>query len=214
MLPTLAVIAKSPERGRVKTRLAAAIGDDAALSVYRSLLAYVADLLARWEGPVEVFFAGDERALAGSPLGRFARTRQCEGGLGARLAHIATTVLAQPDANGVIVIGADCVEVQLAHLLELATLMRGGRVAIGPALDGGYWAIGMRDPRAIGACLHEGIDWSTERVLAQTVRALDQAGIDHALGGRLSDIDELSDLKRAEALGFRWRAASGVFEAR
>ncbi len=193
MLPTIAVIAKSPERGRVKTRLAAAVGDDAALSVYRALLAHTAQVLTAWEGSVEVFWAGDDRLMATSPIGRFPRSPQVEGGLGARLAGMCTAVLTRRADSGVIVIASDCAELQLAHLLELAAIMRDDRLAIGPALDGGYYLVAVR---AAQPALFQDIPWSADDTLARTLEAARAAGLRVRLLAPRADVDSGADWKR------------------
>nr|MBA3935978.1 hypothetical protein [Planctomycetota bacterium] len=67
--PIVVVLARAPELGLVKSRLARDLGDAAALAVYRTLLACTARAVRAWDGRAVVHFSGSAAALAGSPLG-------------------------------------------------------------------------------------------------------------------------------------------------
>jgi rSAM/selenodomain-associated transferase 1 len=206
--PLLAVIARAPETGRVKSRLAATIGSAAALAVYRGLLTHTAALASAWRGPVRVLFTGDEAALAGSPLGSFPRQPQARGGLGERL-FAATAALLPGRPAGVLFIGTDCPLLTQAHLADLATALPSVRVAIGPARDGGYWGIAVRDLAAAACCFAPDLPWSQPGLLAATRHRLTVAGMSLATTTLLDDLDDVADLRLAEAAGFCWQAKHG-----
>ena len=65
--------------------------------------------------------------------------------------------------------------------------------SIGPAADGGYWLLGLREGIA---GVFEGIDWSTDRVFAQTMARLNDAGIAPVVLPELADCDRPEDLAR------------------
>lgn len=184
-LPRLAIFAKSPVLGAVKTRLAAALGAAGALAAHRRLLL---ETLARLP-PGSGAFA-PELWLAG-PLAPAAPWRRClpirqqpEGDLGARMAAAfadGVTVLVGSDVPG---LGPAYVEAALARLAEVD-------VAIGPTTDGGYCLIAMRKPQP---ALFEYIPWGTDAVLAATQAAAGKLTL--ALLEPLWDVDEVADWRR------------------
>ena len=204
-LPALVVFARAPEIGRVKSRLAAVIGPEAALSVYHELMIRTAALASAWPGPVCIVYAGDEAALASSPLGVFPRGAQADGGLGQRLFAVAVDLL-PVNPTGLLFIGTDCPSLTSSHLVTLATTLTRVRVAIGPARDGGYWGIGVRDLAAASICFASDLPWSQPALLAATAQRLAVAGLTLATTTLLDDLDDVADLRRAEAAGYRWQA--------
>ena len=204
----LAVFARAPEIGKVKSRLAAAIGADAALAVYLTLLRHTAKIIRAWNGPVRIVYTGDEAALAASQLGRFPRQSQAAGNLGDRLQAAAADLL-PANPNGLLIIGTDCPLLTIAHLDEMAATMLGLRVAIGPARDGGYWGIGVRDLAAAACCFAADLPWSQPDLLSATRNRLAVAGLALATTTLLDDLDDLADLHLAEAAGFRWQTKHG-----
>ena len=93
------------------------------------------------------------------------------------------------------IVGSDAPAVTEAHLREI--LDSPADVTLGPTEDGGYYAIACRrvDPR-----MFDGVRWSTEHTLADTVRAAEACGLTVAFGRECWDIDSPGDLER-------WRAA-------
>lgn len=197
----LGVFAKAPERGLVKTRLAAAIGADDALRVYRGLLRATAAVVAAWPGPTALLAAGDARLLArcfdGVPA-----APQRGGTLGARLRHGLGPLLR---AHGrAIAIGTDCPGCSVERLAALDDLLADHEVAFGPSTDGGYWALGLASRRALEVCCADRLPWSRATLLRASLRACREADIPAALGEPLADVDTVDDLRLAEADGFRW----------
>lgn len=214
----LVVIARAPERGRVKTRLAAAIGDDAALAAYRALLAITARAVVAWPGPAALLGAGSweerpaeasgaltPRAATDDALAALPRRAQPEAPLGSRIAAALRWGLEL--APRAIAIGADCPALRVGHLLDLDRLLADAPVAFGPADDGGYWAVGVADTAAIPPLCDDGLPWSTPGLLAASRAALDAIGIRHALGARLADCDDAEDLGAAVRAGLLARPA-------
>ena len=192
----LIILLKAPRPGWVKTRLAAALGPEGAVAAYRQLVDVLRQNLAAWPG-VELRHAPDN---AGAELAEWLQpgwslAPQGDGDLGERL----TRTFAEHFARGarrVVVIGADCPEVTREDITAALDALDGGDVVLGPALDGGYWLVGLRAPRPE---LFEGIDWSTSEVMAQTEAKALAAGLQVARLRTLSDIDTLDDWHR-------WRA--------
>ncbi len=193
----LVVLARRPVPGRVKTRLAGAIGAAAAARLYR---AFVADLASRFgRGPLPVFWA------VAPPLGDFAELfglskERCfeQGGsdLGERLASALRAIRARGFAR-LVAIGSDSPHLPAARVSD--ALERLGRVdvVLGPALDGGYYLIALREPFD----LFSGVAWSTAEVLSQTLARAASLGLSSCLLEPDFDVDTASelDLLRARA---------------
>ena len=198
--PALVIIARAPELGRVKTRLAAGIGDARALLVYRQLLEVVSVAQAAWTGPVLLTTTGDAAAWAGTRLGHLLRRPQATGGLGSRIA--AALQWGLDAAGSAIAIGTDCPALRHTHLQHLATLLATAPVAFGPAKDGGYWGVAVSDQRAIPIIADDAMPWSTPDILKVSRQRLEHAGIPHATGDTLADCDDADDLEAAVTAGF------------
>ncbi|HEU4451597.1 MAG TPA: TIGR04282 family arsenosugar biosynthesis glycosyltransferase, partial [Longimicrobium sp.] len=94
-------------------------------------------------------------------------------------------------AGRVVIVGSDLPEISAPLLRRAFDLLDGSPAVIGPARDGGYYLLGMRE--MIGG-VFDGVPWSTDRVLARTMEILRGAGIEPALLPMLADVDEAGDL--------------------
>lgn len=197
------LLARAPQRGHVKTRLAAALGADAALAAHTALGGAVARRLAPALGPARAGVAAvtppDALEAAAAWLGPPWRVvPQGEGDLGARLAAATDGAFAS-GARRVLCVGGDCAEVTPADVESACAALATHDAVLGPAADGGYWALGLARP-APG--LFTGIDWGTARVAAQTRAAARSAGLRLAELRTLADVDRIEDLRAlVERLG-------------
>lgn len=191
----LLVFVRAPEAGRVKTRLAAAIGDGAALRVYRRLAEHtmeVARALAAEGVEVRVHHApagagAAVRAwLGGGPV----YLPQAEGDLGMRMRDAFARAFAD-GADRVVIVGSDLPGLSAPLLRHAFGLLDGCAAVVGPARDGGYYLLGLRE--MIGG-LFAGMEWSTPAVLAATLHRLRAAGADPAMLPALADVDTVQDL--------------------
>jgi rSAM/selenodomain-associated transferase 1 len=177
---TLIVLAKEPVAGRVKTRLCPPCGPEQAAAIATAALADTLDIVAAATAGRRVL-ALDGRAPAWVP-GGFEVVAQRGEGLAERLAA------AFDDVGGpALLIGMDTPQVTVSRLHEAmrALMSRHADAVVGPALDGGYWAIGLRQP---DASVFEGVPMST----ALTGRA--QLERLRALGRRVALVDALRDV--------------------
>jgi rSAM/selenodomain-associated transferase 1 len=186
----LVVFAKAPRVGSVKSRLAHSVGAERACEIYELLLRTAAAQLAAMER-VTVCFAPDDGE---ADLRRYFPERwqyrpQHGVDLGSRLEHAINEAFEQ-GADKVAVIGSDCPDVTAADIADAWAALKKNDVVFGPARDGGYWLIGMK--RAQPA-LFRGIDWGTEKVLAQSQARAQEAGLKIALLRTLADIDTTAD---------------------
>jgi uncharacterized protein len=183
--PRLVLFARYPAPGQAKTRLIPALGADGAAAVHRALTERTLACLAA-AGEVELRFTGADSAAFAAWLGDVALVAQIEGGLTERL-------IAALDPPPVIFFGADTPDLT-ADIVEAAVrALETHDGVIGPAEDGGYYSIGLAAPHP---ALFERIDWSTERVFAQTMAKAKALGLDFAVLPRLADCDRPEDLAR------------------
>jgi uncharacterized protein len=192
------VFVRAPQIGRVKTRLAAAIGPAAALRIYRRLAEQVvreARMLGGAAVRVHYTPAGTEeevRAWLGEDLHYLC---QSTGDLAERLT-IAFDQAFEEGFGRVLVVGSDVPGLRTALLERALRSLTARTVVVGPANDGGYYLLGLTAP---APDLFRGIDWSTPRVLEQTL----SRAADARLGVVL--LDELPDVDRADDIPEAWR---------
>jgi uncharacterized protein len=204
----LIVIAKAPLPGRSKTRLTPPCSPEQAAGLAEAALADTLDAVAATpcrgrtialEGPVGVWLPAGFEVVA-----------QPEGGLGDRLASAFSH-----DAGPTLLIGMDTPQVRPA-LLEAAArqlLAPGIDAVLGPAADGGYWAIGFRRPPA-GA--FDGVRMSSDHTLADQRARLRDLGLRVAALPTLRDVDYLGDARAVAATcpDGRFATALGELEPR
>ena len=205
-VPVLVIFARAPERGRVKTRLAAAIGDDAALAAYRLLGARVAAAVRPstmdgggvpdWHTVVAHTPRDASAALAAwlePAAGPLTYEPQADGDLGARMRAAIERAVAG-GAPRVVVVGTDCPDVDAAVVSEALAALDTADVVLGPALDGGYYLVGVRAPadRACAA-LFEGVPWSAPDTLAVSLTRAAAAGLAVAQLAPRRDVDTEDD---------------------
>ena len=182
----LIVFVKAPRPGAVKTRLAKTIGAAAAEAAYRRLVETLLNHLAGLGG-VELCFSPDDAAgevqhwlkegWLSSPQG--------EGDLGRRLESAFQRAL-HSGAKRVAIIGSDCPAVTIEDIRNAWAGLRTHDVVLGPATDGGYWLIGLRQ---LQPNLFRGITWSTQHVCAETIRRVEHAGLSVQMLRELVDVD-------------------------
>lgn len=197
----LLIFARVPALGRVKSRLAAGIGEPAALAVYHELLAITRAAVADAGVPATVWLAdavGPEPTAAEvTEWPDFATRCQLAGDLGQRMTAAFAAAFAA-GAGRVAIIGTDCPALRAAHLTQALTLLASHDVVLGPATDGGYYLLGLRQPQPE---LFEHKAWSTNSVLADTLADAHRLGLRVALLPELRDVDTAADLAA-------WRAGN------
>lgn len=117
---------------------------------------------------------------------------QCEGDLGAKMNH-AFQVGFQQGHQRILMIGSDCPSLDATTLRQAADLLKKHDVVLGPATDGGYYLIGLRQP---APRLFEDVEWSTARVRSTTLARIRECQLSHALLEEKEDIDDLAALTR------------------
>lgn len=190
--PAVLVFVRAPEAGRVKTRLARELGDQAALRIYRRLGSHaVAEAEATGLAVRIHFTPAKDLGLVTDWLGPSRiYLPQADGGLGERMEAAFDQAFRAGHAP-VVIIGSDLPELSAALICEALELLRHHPVVLGPASDGGYWLLGLCEPRP---SVFQDIPWSTPEVFALTLGRLRGEGIEPALLPTLTDVDEASDL--------------------
>jgi len=199
---TLQVFARNPVAGQVKTRLAAAIGNDEAAAIYARLVertletaasaraAGVVDRIELWASPntdAPAFTEWRDNY-------RVELRRQCGVDLGARMRHALHSALAS--GSHAILIGTDCPLLDVSYLACASAALDDHPAVFGPAEDGGYVLVGLA--RAIDA--FSGIPWSTADTMALTRAKLAAQRVRWQELPTLWDVDSAADLERSQKL--------------
>ncbi len=197
----IAVFARPPRLGQVKTRLAAGVGDEAALGIYRQLLEITLRKISDSGLPFTLFAAAQSDQLT-ELAHRYGGdvALQHGDGLGERMAAAFSAM--HNLADTVILIGSDCPVLTSGHLLAAQQMLTQSVVVLGPAEDGGYWLIGSAsDSLWRDSSVFDGVQFGGSQALAMTLRGLQQAGASASMLPMLWDLDTEQDYRRACALG-------------
>ncbi len=190
----LIVFLKHPKPGAVKTRLAPALGAETAAALYRALAEEVLVATAPRLGEYEtlVFFDPPEAVEEMRAWLPGARLRpQCAGDLGVRMAEAFARTF-ERGARRVAIIGTDVPAMTRETVAGALADLEESDVVVGPAEDGGYYLLALREPRPE---LFENVAWSTPTVLEETLARAATAGLRVQQLQRLRDIDTLEDLR-------------------
>jgi len=214
VLPRMLVVAKAPVAGQAKTRLAREVGSEfaaelAAASLLDTLRACVEAVGA---DSCHVAMTGDLAAAArGSDVRRALAGWTVHAQRGPDLAtRLANAHLDMPADRPVVQVGMDTPQVRPEDLTAAGALTDEHDAVLGPAPDGGWWVLALRDPRRAGGLTS--VAMSTPTTYADTRRALQVDGLDVGIAAELRDVDTADDaeLVAAEAPGSEfakvWRA--------
>jgi len=195
----LLLLTKEPVLGRVKTRLAAEVGDygarGAAWAFLEDSLRLASSAASRVAAKLVVLHApdtsGDElSALVRSCAPAALTLPQGAGDLGARLLR------AFESFDGPrVAIGSDSPDLPPERIAEAFEALEGSPAVLGPASDGGYYLIGLA-PEVCPRFLEDaGISWSAPTTRSDTLAAMRRAGIDSRLLAERSDVDDIDALR-------------------
>lgn len=183
----LVLFTRLPVAGQAKTRLIPAIGPSAAAEVHRKLTERTVKLLSLSMLSVEVQYTGGKIAEFKNWLGHEVDfVEQPDGDLSKKL-------LSAIDPAPVIFFGSDTPDLQAGHIEEAIEGLDNHDVTIGPAEDGGYYLIGIRQPLPY---LFENMPWSTEAVFDETMKRMKRSNLSVKILETLSDCDRPDDLER------------------
>ena len=182
----LIIFVKAPRPGFVKTRLASAIGPFDAAKAYRVLVENLLEHLANLS-EVELRFSPDDALSEIQPWlgdGWIARP-QSSGDLSCRLSSAFVEAF-DAGAKRVVIIGSDCPDVTEEDVHAAWAALLTSDVVLGPATDGGYWLIGLRQ---LQPALFRDMVWSVPTVLEETLKRAESEHLRVLLLRRLTDVD-------------------------
>ena len=189
MKEALIIFVKNPVIGKVKTRLAAKVGDEKALQIYLQLLEHTRSIVTSVAADKFIFYsdAHDNNDLWPNTI--FNKKKQYGNNLGEKMSN-ALNEMFETDYEKVSIIGSDCLELTAAIINQGFKDLESADVVIGPATDGGYYFLGMKK---INPLLFDDIDWSTSKVFEQTIAVCNNEQLTYSLLPILNDIDEETD---------------------
>ena len=199
-IQALAIFCKTPERGFVKTRLAASVGDQKALEIYLDLLKITDQetkpfsssrhlfLVSALEDSIEQMQSTlQQQDLFIDPKINFA-IQQGED-LGQRMFAAFKNLF--KNHRSVVLIGCDLPDLTSALISKAFDALQSNDLVIGPSCDGGYYLIGLKKEMPD---LFKEISWSSEKVLKQTLERAERLSLKVQLLEKLRDIDTVDDL--------------------
>jgi rSAM/selenodomain-associated transferase 1 len=186
---TLLIFIKNPMLGKAKTRLAATVGEERALAIYKELLRHTREIATQTEAKRLLFYSHFIDEKDEWSAGDFQKYLQIDGDLGEKMGEGFQIAFGQK-ASKVIIMGSDCASLTPEIASQAFEVLDNHDFVIGPADDGGYYLIGMK---TFSPTIFENIDWSTELVFSQTVKAIQQLNRTYGTLPTLSDIDYEED---------------------
>ncbi|MEH1789952.1 TIGR04282 family arsenosugar biosynthesis glycosyltransferase [Nostoc sp.] len=191
----LIIFTRYPEPGKTKTRLIPVLGIVGAANLQRQMSEYtifqVQELQKAIDISMEVRFTGGDSQLMEDWLGLDLVYRsQSEGDLGLRMARSLFEAF-QSGMEQVIIIGTDCPGVNAQILATAFEKLDAFDLVLGPAIDGGYYLIGLRQPIPE---LFVNIDWGTNGVFQKTVDIAQKLNLSYVNLSPLADVDRPEDL--------------------
>ncbi len=198
MRDKLLIFVKNPILGKVKTRLAKDLGTRVALAVYADLLQQTRKIAEEAQVDIELYYSDfiPEQDVW-SDL-NCNKNLQAPGDLGARLMK----AIESQKTGKLVVIGSDCYDLSARHIQEAFQALEKNELVLGPANDGGYYLIGMKQG---DSDYFKAISWSTEKVLSQTLAIANKKNSQVYLLEELIDLDTFEDLKASGYPSAKWK---------
>ncbi len=185
----LIIFVKNPELGKVKTRLAADVGDSVALAIYYKLLEHTRRVVSQVNCSTAVYYSDYvDNEDAWVEVDRFQQT-------GAALGERMSNAFQEQFNLGykqVAIIGSDNIEISAEIIDSAFRQLQSHDVVVGPAKDGGYYLLGLNNHTPL---LFKNISWSGPTVFNDTLSVLRHLNLNHYLLPKLNDIDTLQDLR-------------------
>jgi hypothetical protein len=179
------VFVRNPVLGKVKTRIAHEVGDEEALKIYKKLLEVTLNNAISDEWDTIIYLSDTVNDLKEFDL---PKKIQAKGNLGVKLACAFTDLL--QEYKKVFVVGSDCPTIRPNDYRTGFAELEDHQLVLGPSTDGGYYLIGLRKSAPF---LFQNIDWSTDKVLSQTIALARQKLLSLKLLTGKTDIDHYED---------------------
>jgi len=188
MKSALIIFIRNPVLGKVKTRIAATIGDENALVIYKHLLQHTKNITESLPVTKFVFYA--DEVITNDLWNGYEKWLQSGTDLGERMSN-AFESLFKKGFTKIVIIGSDCLELDEKILSDAFLNLNEYEIVIGPATDGGYYLLGMKSPFKN---LFENITWSSNIVFKETIKQIEQRNLTLFLLPILNDVDEETDI--------------------
>lgn len=189
------IFIRFPHRGKVKSRLARTLGAEKATVFYRLCVQQIVGELDRVSGEAKKCLSysdnSDKDEIQHWIGSRFRLIPQVEGDLGQRLERSVRRLL-KGSSGKAIIMASDVPDLSAEIMNNAVSALDNHDLVIGPCNDGGYYLIGMKKPHGE---LFEGISWSTNKVLEQTLAIAGKQGLSVFSLITLRDIDTGDDLE-------------------
>ena len=189
----LIIFTKNPELGKVKTRLAKTVGDQNALEIYKLLLQHTMEITKNLKVDKYVFYSENIHKKDIWNPDIFRKKLQSGNDLGERMSNAFSEVFSM-GYEMAIIIGSDMFDMKTQDLEIAFETLQNHSFVIGPAVDGGYYLLGMKEPNPN---IFRDKKWSSDTVLKETLDDLIQQ--DYILLKERNDIDHYEDLKNEAA---------------
>jgi rSAM/selenodomain-associated transferase 1 len=184
---------KYPEPGQTKTRLIPALGVGGAAKLHRRLGIHTVKTVGSFNP--EIHYSGGDPNLMHNWLGDFKYVTQSKGDLGDRMKQAFQLGFDQ-GCDRIVMIGTDCPAIDKALIDRAFLALNKIEVVFGPAIDGGYYLIGLRKQILE---LFSTIEWSTASVLQDSLTIVKDLDLSYELLEILPDIDRPEDLQYLKA---------------
>lgn len=185
----LLIFTRNLEWGQCKTRLAADIGNDAALAIYKKLIEHTVSVTKSVSATKQVYYSNEIVENDAWDASIFQKKKQEGPDLGSRMQHAFQQGFKEGFKN-ILIIGSDLYDITEADINKAFEALENNSFVIGPAQDGGYYLLGMKQ-------LHPKIftnkSWGSANVLEETLK--DIGSEKHLLLPQRNDIDYFEDMK-------------------
>ncbi len=186
----LIIFVRNPVLGKVKSRLAATLGEEKALDIYKTLLTHTHSISKNLNADKFIFyedFLNEDDIWENNIYGKFLQEGNT---LGERMKN-SFGILFSAGYQQIIIIGSDCYDLTINILNEAYKALSKNEVVIGPSLDGGYYLLGMSK---FISDLFDNKKWSSETVYADTVNQITRLNYSFYSLVMLNDVDVESDI--------------------
>ena len=183
------IFTRNPELGKVKTRLAATIGNENALEIYIQLLEHTKKVALETPYDKQVLYSEEINTNDMWEANYFQKKLQVGTDLGERM-HNAFQGGFNDGYEKIVIIGSDLIALESSDISSAISKLDDNDIVIGPAEDGGYYLLGMKK---VPENIFSNKEWGTDTVLKDTL--VDLASLKYLLLEEKNDIDTFEDIK-------------------
>lgn len=189
----LIIFTRNPELGKVKTRLAKSVGDESALEIYKFLLKHTVEITENLNVDKFVFYSENIHRDDIWDVDIFRKKIQSGNDLGEKM-HNAFSEIFGLGYEKAVIIGSDMFDLNQKDLETAFDALQTNQLVIGPATDGGYYLLGMKE---LNKEIFQNKNWGTNTVLEETLAHLKEKN--YVLLEERNDVDYFEDIKEIDA---------------